>query len=305
MNPDFTRALAASGELAASPLVVMDVGALGGFNPRWEHFGVHMRAIGFEPQGQQVVGERQSVYPFAIGRQRGMGQIHIARSPFLSSFLPVAQSWRDRSCVFHGNAEVVRVEEIPLIDIDSFCDEFAIDRVDFLKIDTEGTELDVLEGAARTLDRSVLGIEIEVFFHETHPGRAVFAEIDAWMRGKGFTLFDLTPWRFCKTALPNLDETRHGKSVHGQVVGGDALYLRDPIAGQGIGAGLTPAALAKLVALMELWDMRDCAFELLQWAGARGQLSPTLLGWADLLVPPVLGRRVSNEVYQQLAKVFG
>lgn len=40
-----------------------------------------------------------------------------------------------------------KVEEIEITSIDTFCQEYNIDKIDFLKIDTEGYDLEVLEGA--------------------------------------------------------------------------------------------------------------------------------------------------------------
>ena len=45
------------------------------------------------------------------------------------------------------------VYNIPLITIDSFVETYNIDKVDFMKIDVEGMDLDVLQGATNTISK--------------------------------------------------------------------------------------------------------------------------------------------------------
>lgn len=89
---------------------------------------------------------------------------------------------------------------------------------DVLKIDTQGTELDVLRGAGHLLD-SVLAVEMEVEFVPQYLGQALFSEVDQFMRQQGFTLRALrrSYWR---------TKADHKHSYGGQIMHGDALYLR-------------------------------------------------------------------------------
>lgn len=50
------------------------------------------------------------------------------------------------------------VEEIRIETLDDFCSEHEIERIDFLKIDTEGHEYSVLVGAKRMLDEGRIGV---------------------------------------------------------------------------------------------------------------------------------------------------
>lgn len=306
VKSQFTRSLTGTGFFSQRPFVVVDVGALGGFNPRWTAFAPDCRMIGFEPQEAKQEAAGRTTYPVALGRSREVRTLHITRNPALSSFLPIQESWRRRSWVFNEMGDQVRTVALETIGLDDFVAENQIDYVDFVKIDTEGTELEVLTGAERLVNTSVLGIECEVFFHETHQGRCLFSDLDTFLRRHGFVLFDLKPWRFSKTALPNLEPSRHGISPYGQVVGGDVLYLRDLAADDGANDWVTAVEVGKLACLMELWDLPDCAIELLDWAAGHGKTSAELqLGpLRDTLAPTVLGRMVSVEFYRQMAGIF-
>ncbi len=68
--------------------------------------------------------------------------------------------------------------EVPVVAVD----ELELGRVDFLKIDVEGAEVEVLKGCAKTLADSRPRIAIEVH------SKALAAEVDALLRGAGYAL---------------------------------------------------------------------------------------------------------------------
>jgi hypothetical protein len=87
-----------------------------------------------------------------------------------------------------------------------------------IKLDTQGTELDILHGAGRLLSQ-VLAIEIEVEFVHIYKGQPLFTDVDLFMRNQGFSLRALrrTYWRIGKN---------HPAASGGQLFHGDALYIR-------------------------------------------------------------------------------
>lgn len=72
---------------------------------------------------------------------------------FLSDQESSLNSLYDRSTdiLGGGRAPVTRTEPVVLDTLDSFCLENGVEMIDLVKIDTEGHELDVLEGARRVL----------------------------------------------------------------------------------------------------------------------------------------------------------
>lgn len=63
--------------------------------------------------------------------------------------------------------------------------------IHFLKLDVEGAEYDILKGAHRTLQASVLGLRSEVLFAPIYKGAAQFGEINKLMQEAGFELLNL------------------------------------------------------------------------------------------------------------------
>jgi FkbM family methyltransferase len=82
------------------------------------------------------------------------------RNPVNPTASSVYQQGQDRFGV--QTAEQVRM--IPMRRLDSLFDEGLIPKADFLKVDVEGYEKDVLQGARGLLDAGVLGMQIESNF---------------------------------------------------------------------------------------------------------------------------------------------
>ena len=66
------------------------------------------------------------------------------------------------SKVHNGNFEHYRVKWVPLRRLDSIAEGFGLRRVDVIKIDAEGAEIQVLNGGVKTITRFRPFIVVEV-----------------------------------------------------------------------------------------------------------------------------------------------
>ena len=101
----------------------------------------------------------------------------------------------------------------------------------------------------------------------------LFSNVDQYLRGLGFGLFDLEVYRYSRSALPAefaLDVP--AQTVTGQISWGEAIYFRD------LGDpdyestwGFEPSAtdVHKLMCLFEIFGLPDCSAELVLKYGAR------------------------------------
>lgn len=139
--------------------VVLDVGAnLGSMTLAFARQVPEGRVIAFEPTHS------------GFARLRG----NLALNPGLAARVtPVQAFLSDRSADRHGlsawsswkldgsgtdphplhGGSVQAAEGVPALSLDDFCRERRVDRLDLLKIDTDGHELAVLRGARATLER--------------------------------------------------------------------------------------------------------------------------------------------------------
>jgi len=109
--------------------------------------------------------------------------------------------------------------EIDAVTIDSL---FENSRVDFMKLDAEGSDFEILNGARNKLNTSVLGIRINVDFIKNSKTSVTFSEIDIWLTSLGFILQTIeTETRVAKHQGMFPMSTRSGS-----LLGGDAIWTR-------------------------------------------------------------------------------
>jgi FkbM family methyltransferase len=308
-SPKLIEHLVASGAFSEKCLLVVDVGARGGFEKHWSWYGDQVKLFGFEADtkecerlNRQNTQNGNRFFPTALHRDRGRKPFYITAYTSSSGFFqPDAQKLQrfpDRV-----NLSVVQAVEMDTTDFDSFARENNIDYVDFMKLDAEGLELEIMKGATGFLDTSVIGLSIEVWFQQMHIDQPVFSEVDLFLRQHGFTLFDLSTNRIGREALPvPTISPVPGPVDTGQISTGQALYLRDAAPEIGLsvsgGIGWNDVRVLKLASIMELFCLQDCAVELLQVSRKNGLLH----NWdvdklVDLLVPQVNNKRVSYKDY--------
>ena len=264
--------------LADEPFVLLDVGASGGIAPTWNTFRPHLRAFGFEPLLSECSRLNQASDP---GIEFVPAFVTGSPLPPPEPF-PWPQWWDNRFWYRTSTVAALQLLKTQMDDIfnrgdaiELSKDEFTIDTFvqaraldpDFLKIDTDGTDFEVLRGAEKTLPR-LLGVMIEAEFHGSgRPDANTFSNMDSYLRAAGFSLADLQIYRYSRAALPRrfIHDFPSG-TEHGQVKWADAIYLRDaafPDYCDLWNWRPSAAKLVKLLALCELFGLQDCAVELL------------------------------------------
>ncbi len=203
-------------------LRLIDVGARGGVHPRWKPFRELIDVVAFEPDPQECEALNSSASPYsirflpaALGAEDGeQAVLHLCRHPGCSSLLRPNPEMCNMFA-YGKELEVVGTSSVSLNRMDTVCADFP---PDVLKVDTQGTELEVLRGAGALLD-NVLAVELEVEFVEQYDGQPLFTDVDCFMREAGFQLRGIRRSYLRNRAKP-------GHAYGGQLFHGDALYLR-------------------------------------------------------------------------------
>jgi pyruvate-formate lyase-activating enzyme len=194
------------------------------------------------------------------------------------------------------------------ISLDNLAKKYNLEDLDFIKIDTDGADRDVLESAKDSINNSpVLGIWIEVNFIGDKDSPNSFHEIDRTLRSWGFELFDIISRKYSVASLPTpFEYDCFAQNVYGKVQQGDALYLRDPMSKKiddekDMCAPICPTLsidkLLKLACLFEIFNLLDHAAELL--IGYREQFDSIINvdENLNLLTEQVTGRKITYENY--------
>lgn len=185
--------------LGQETLRVLDIGARGELAPRFRPLAGHVEIVGFEPNAEECdrlnaalrgsAWRAARVLPYAVGRTAADRPFYVTVAPELSSLL-------EPNTVEVGRAgwQVREVARVDTVALDDLAARGELPRpVDFLKIDTQGSELEILRGGeARVLDE-LLGIAVEVEFRPLYRGQPRFSEVEQYVRGHGFDLLLLEP----------------------------------------------------------------------------------------------------------------
>ncbi len=320
---DQTRALPLirdAGILAEAPFVLLDAGCSGGIDGVWRIFGDDLVAFGFDPQRSECRRLQQA--ETRPGVEYVPAFVGLARNhPFLARRAQEDQLIKDHFEPWSrlSTAEAVKlgarasqqsqpifedwVSLDDIVPLDAFVRDRKLATVDFVKIDVDGTDLDVaLSAEAITRSHQVLGFAIEVNWTGSHlETDNSFHNIDRNMRRMGYSLVGATHRTYSRRDLPApFQFDMLAQTQGGQPIQGDVIYLRDAASEHDAaiwGASLGPHKLLKLMALYEMFRVPDMAAELLN---VRRDALSDLVDvdrLLDALTPPRNGRPQSYRDY--------
>jgi FkbM family methyltransferase len=301
---------------APDPIIILDIGARGGFNSEWEVFGDHCRIFCFEPD--MVEYERLTAaapahvtyIPCAVGGTSGPAVLYEAKLGASTSLYKTDMNYFGR-LLNRDNGVVVAEHPVEVLTLSEVLSKYEIPVPNFIKLDVEGAEVDVLASASRHLgDGTLLGVLSEIRFHREINGSPPFAELDFLLQKAGLRLFDLQFHHQSRRVMPypGLEDYRlpNGEqffayTTHGQIQDGDALYFRDLLveANRPVHGQISPLTILKLCTFLEIYSFNDCAAELI--ITFRENLSSIVDcdRVLNLLATGMAGQAISHEQYIQ------
>jgi len=228
------------------PLGLVDVGCRWGFADAWESLAGVVRLVGFDPDAGECAqlrdryAGRSNVEVVARGLDAKAARrvVHLTAEPACSSFFPP-----DRTVIDHvADLAVMRPvgnAEIETGTLDEWLQETDWGPADYIKLDVQGAEADVLLGSTRALADTVV-MEIEVEFNALYTGQPLFADVDSLARSRGFQLWRLSNLaHYVRDGAPphapiadvHYCDSRpvHWDSPGGQLFWAHALYVADDV----------------------------------------------------------------------------
>lgn len=166
--------------------IIFDVGAnVGNYTARFKKYFPESKIYSFEPirstynQLKNRFEKKKGVECFNLGfgRNKSILRIKLQKGSQLNSFNDTVPLDEDIE-----STEVVKVDTV-----DSFCEAHNIQSIDFLKIDVEGYELEVLEGAKNLLQNDKIQfIYSETGFSEEDSYKVSHTSLDKFIIKYGF-----------------------------------------------------------------------------------------------------------------------
>ena len=209
-------------------------------------------------------------HPFAL---RKAGRDPLERSPwFRLSVVKSLELMRSRGQTLPPQMGVAALApetklSKEVIVAPAYLADIGIHSVDFLKIDVDGPDFEILNSfdlAFETL--GVLGVGIEVnYFGSAADTDYSFHNVDRFMKARGFELFGTTVRRYSLACLPSPYVSNFpAETEFGRPLLGDALYIRDLGRHEQdeFAARLPLAKLLKLICIFAAFNLPDCAAEI-------------------------------------------
>jgi FkbM family methyltransferase len=95
-----------------------------------------------------------------------------------------------------GHQQAMDVEVVPVTTVDAYCAEQRIERIDLLKVDTEGHDLAVLRGAQRLLRNGQVGLVQFEYNHCWITARVFLRDAFEFFSQFGYCVGKVTPYGF-------------------------------------------------------------------------------------------------------------
>jgi FkbM family methyltransferase len=202
---------------------VFDVGANAGqtalrFAPAFPRATIYS----FEPDPdtfrrlEAAVAHLPAVRPFnaALGRSSGEARLFRFASDETNSLLPKAQG-AESYVADAGYLRETGSVAVAVTTLDRVCEELRLAKIDLLKLDTQGYELEILHGAQRLLESGSIGlIYTELCFVRYYENQPLFQDVYSFLYERGYRLVGLY---------------ESGFLTHCYQVGGNALFVHESI----------------------------------------------------------------------------
>jgi FkbM family methyltransferase len=213
--------------LFTSPLVVVDIGAAGGVSevlslaPLCEMHAVEPRDNSYQELvelNEQSPYLKSFSYSKGLAKVAGLRTLHVTKTPEASSlYAPntsLVSRWRN-----DGAFDVVSEVDIDCTTLEDMLSNADVDYVDLIKIDTQGSELDILLGAGHYIDKiSIIKCEIE--FVELYTGQPLFDDVVRELSKRGFRFVDFFDGGFVGHERENQKR-----------IWGDAIFIKKKLRG--------------------------------------------------------------------------
>ena len=255
--------------LTENSFCVYDIGARGGGLGELDHLERFIHYYGFEADASEALSVEETtrhrfaasrIFPYFVGNVNGKQKFHLFKDLGNSSSLRPNPTYVED--YMNPGFDIAKTVEIDSLTLDTIVEREGLEEPDFLKLDTQGSELSILKAAPQTLTSSLL-VEVEVEFHTLYVGQPLFHDVARHMFECGFDLLYLNRVFAAQREFKG--------PARGQILFGDALFGRSPRL-----CRLSPVRAAKYALLLINYGHLDLAFDLVKRNPAIRDLVPAI-----------------------------
>jgi len=138
------------------------------------------------------------IFPYALGGKEGKITLNLFSDADSNSIFEINP---EATKNYRYAVNKIKSIEVPLRKLDDVFEECSLDYLDFLKINTEGSELEILQGAKKRLNK-ISFIVTETMFFERYKGQPLFKDIENLLQKAGFMLIGTFRYIYNPAGLP-------------------------------------------------------------------------------------------------------
>ncbi len=215
-------------------LCILDVGARDGLGEPWASFyQKQIDSILVEPDPIEAkrlkskmeecssTGCINMVLPYALWDHSDGVSLNINKSPGTSSVFIANKNELEK---YPESSRFITISslDLPSKTIDQLATDNIINCLDFMKVDVQGGELQVIRGGREFLKNNLIGLEVEVEFLEMYKNQPLFSDVEKYIRTElGLELWDIKKYYWKYSSKKN-----DSASTKGRVIFADALFFR-------------------------------------------------------------------------------
>ncbi len=220
------------------PIGFIDVGARDGSHSLVEPLHSYVSFLGFEPdleecdqlnanQKLKAFWSQFQILPNALSNAHAQRTLNILSAPTNSSLLEPNSTFINRYKMA-SKWTITKTFDVDTVPLDHVIYDLKLgfnNSGEIIKLDTQGTEYEILEGSSRLLSEKTVCVVTEVEFFSIYEGQKLFSDIEIYLRNLGFSFYGfLTLHTRSKKSLNK--KTNLGKE---RLFYADAVFFKDPL----------------------------------------------------------------------------
>lgn len=178
----------------------------------------------------EILSSELNVLPYCLGQKCQETTFNLNYDPYTSSLRSLNHKYGsfysfygDHDYILSETVRTVETKTVKLVSLDYLAQsgEMTAPLPDFLSIDTQGSEYEILLGARETLASTTVCLVVEVEFHQIYEGQKLFGDLSSLLAESGF---EFVCFQYIGEAAPY--RAPIGLRGHGFQLFGDALFFR-------------------------------------------------------------------------------
>ncbi|MGF1579656.1 MAG: FkbM family methyltransferase [Gemmataceae bacterium] len=201
--------------------ILIDVGASGAPPKIWDSIASRSTYVGFDPDLREIRETTGGHFARSIivneavtaSAEGGKTRFYFTKSPYCSSTLrPSHEPLQNQ--LFAELFEIKSEAEVSATTLEAVLARLNLDRVDWLKIDSQGTDLRIVEAIPDIVGRSILALDVEPGLIDAYEGEDHFVTAHSALVNQGYWLANL---EVCGTVRMRQSTLKHILATYPEV----------------------------------------------------------------------------------------